>query len=431
MSDPTFELAKVRELGPYAFKWPDAVEEFEAGWQFELLVGGAAHTVVHRVGGREVYGRYRVHTVTWLDGEVEVEGVESDDYPTSWALLSRLRIGGRTLVRNRSEVPTEYAGFDIVSHRVEIDAPYSPRCLAVKIPEVDLLSWGKHAWFRRRSKHTDSVAAPTDPVPGGRPPPLAIPLPVDSRPEAITRALLAHGRALSESLGGGAPRFTPSADADALVRTDPFAFLVAVICDQGITAERAWAVPYHLRARLGHLDPSRIGTDTVGVRAAFAAHPKLHRFVNNVAEWVCDAARIVTSRYGGDAGRLWADRPSAAALRERLDAFPGVGQKKAAMAVEILERELGVALTGLEGSDIAYDVHVRRVFLRTGIAESDEVGHMVNAARALHPQRPGELDNPAWDVGRRWCHPSNPDCVPCPLVETCPRLISKGDIRGV
>jgi len=97
------------------------------------------------------------------------------------------------------------------------------------------------------------------------------------------------------------------------------------------------------------------------------------------------------------------------------------------MAVEILERDLGVSLTDLSGSDIAYDVHVRRVFLRTGLAERDDVGHMVALARALHPQRPGALDNPAWDIGRRWCRAGVPDCPTCPLVTACPRFVEKGD----
>jgi len=33
-----------------------------------------------------MYGRWRVHTVTWLDREVQVEGVEAGDYPASRAL---------------------------------------------------------------------------------------------------------------------------------------------------------------------------------------------------------------------------------------------------------------------------------------------------------------------------------------------------------
>jgi len=62
------------------------------------------------------------------------------------------------------------------------------------------------------------------------------------------------------------------------------------------------------------------------------------------------------------------------------------------MAVEILERDLGVPISDLAGSDVAYDIHVRRVFLRTGLADADDVGQMVANARLLNPDRPGSLD---------------------------------------
>ena len=84
------------------------------------------------------------------------------------------------------------------------------------------------------------------------------------------------------------------------------------------------------------------------------------------------------------------------------------------------------------GSDIAFDVHVRRVFLRTGLAERDDVSHMVEVARALYPPRPGELDYPTWRVGRTWCRPENPDCDQCALGDVCPRLIDRGNaVNGV
>lgn len=174
------------------------------------------------------------------------------------------------------------------------------------------------------------------------------------------------------------------------------------------------------------------GRQPQAVVTAFAVSPKLHRFVNQVAGWVVHAAGVVVGRYGGDASGIWNDRPSAAELRRRFDALAGIGQKKAAMAVEILERDLDVALSDLTGSDIAYDVHVRRVFLRAGLAQRDDVTEMVAVARALHPERPGELDNPAWDIGRCWCHAKNPDCPECPLVKVCPRLIERGNsVKGI
>jgi len=141
------------------------------------------------------------------------------------------------------------------------------------------------------------------------------------------------------------------------------------------------------------------------------------------------AARRVVAEYGGDAGRIWGDQPTAAQLQVRLEEFQGVGQKKAAMAVEILARDLHCPIRGLEGSDIAYDVHVRRVFLRAGLAERDDPGVMIAAARALHPERPGALDMPAWLIGRGWCYPTTPNCHDCPIAVSCPKHITRA--RGV
>ena len=60
-----------------------------------------------------------------------------------------------------------------------------------------------------------------------------------------------------------------------------------------------------------------------------------------VPAWFVQAAQIVLGRYAGDAAALWSDHRTAVELRRRLEAFPGIGQKKAAMAVEILARDLG------------------------------------------------------------------------------------------
>jgi uncharacterized HhH-GPD family protein len=425
------DITDVRVLEPFSFRWPEEDEDFEAGWSYRILVDGESHQVRHGLGGRDVYGRYRVHTVTWLDNKVQVEGVEADDYPSTRALISTLRRPDKGLVQTIDQVPPGYDRFDLVEHRREIEARWSRRSLAVKIREDDLAAWGLHAWLRMRSRMTRSpVRAPCQTV--AKPASVLPPPPPTYERRAVAAALLAHGNALASALGGDTVRLTPREEANALIHDDPFAFLIAVVGDQGIVAERAWAIPYDLMMRLGHLDPARMASDPTAVRAAFAQTPKLHRFVNNVADWVWQASDIVSTRYGGDAARIWNDQPSAAELRARFDAFPGIGQKKAAMAVEILERDLHVKLTNLSGSDIAYDVHVRRVFLRTGLAERDDVGHMVAVARSIHPERPGELDNPAWDVGRRWCRPSEPDCPSCPLLVACPRLIERGDaVRGV
>lgn len=243
--------------------------------------------------------------------------------------------------------------------------------------------------------------------------------------------LAAYGRELARAgaaqVAGG---FTDIPEADALVKASPEAFLLGVLFTQGIAAERAWAGPYLLRERLGHLDLHRLATERTAVRAAIAAPPALHRFTTTMAGWVSDAAERLLECWDGDASRIWAPGSSAAEVRARLEAFPGIGRKKAAMATEILARHFGVPITGLEEGTVAYDVHVRRVFLRAGLIDRDTPEEVDAAARAACPGAPGTLDLAAWLVGRRWCHPTAPECGSCRLGAVCPRLVDRS-VEGV
>jgi uncharacterized HhH-GPD family protein len=252
------------------------------------------------------------------------------------------------------------------------------------------------------------------------------------RKRLIAARIVEHGRnAVPVSAGPSALIFTPVAEADHLVRTDPFAFLLGVVFDQGITAERAWEGPWLLQQRLGHLDPERLAQSPTDVQRAVAQPPSLHRYIEIVPGWIVLAAEKIWLEYGGDAAAIWSDNPTVDVLRARLEAFKGIGVKKSAMAVEMLERDLGVSIRGMDRSDIAYDVHLRRVFIRTGLAERDEIGHMTEVARQIHPDRPGELDLPTWMIGREWCHPGVPDCPACVLDNVCDHRIEQGSaVKG-
>ena len=225
----------------------------------------------------------------------------------------------------------------------------------------------------------------------------------------------------------GDPYFGSAISPEALqvLTTNPWAFLISVILDEGIPAERAWQGPSELLRRLGHLDPCRMAKQHTAVQAAVQGPPALHRFVGVMADAITDGARLVCEEYGGDAARIWAPGSSAAQVEARLLRFTKIGPKKSAMAVEILCSRLGVPLIGLESTNVAYDVHVRRVFLRTGIVDRDDINVVKRAARELHPSRPGWLDLPTWQIGRGWCHSSNPECATCPLTGVCPKLIHR------
>lgn len=204
-----------------------------------------------------------------------------------------------------------------------------------------------HAWLRRQLPR--NAPAPTEAsspaVPGrldaGAPSP---------DPERAGRALLAHARALASQLKSAVVQFTYLSDAEALVQSDPFAFLLAVISDMGVRAERAWGLPHELRRRLGYLSPQGLSDHPEAVRAAIQRPPALHRFVNVVPDWLVQASRIVLARHQGEAGRLWSDRPTAMELRRRLEKFPGIAQKKAAIAVDILADDLGTPLRPMNAS---------------------------------------------------------------------------------
>ena len=406
------------EVGPFVWKWPEGEEHFEKAWGLAVVWNARQYSLRHGLSHRHVYGRTRVHSVTWVEDQPMVEGVEADDYADSRALLSLLRIAGKKLVRTLDELPDGYDRFTWVDHRRHIAARYSRQCLALKIVEDDLNSWALHALLRMESKtprlaSTPKLAPRKAAVAGTTAAP---------RTQAdLVRRLLELGQELAVH----PVRFSPSPEADAMIRQDPFAFLLAVLFDQGIPAERAWAAPYLLKERLGHLDPRLLVSERERLKEEVGREPALHRFVNTMPEWVLSAAEQVNREYGGDAGAIWGDSPRAKDLQRRLEAFEGIGQKKAAMAVEILARDLRVTIRDLEGSDIAYDVHVRRVFLRTGLAERDGVKHMIEVARTLHPSRPGGLDYPAWHVGRTWCHPEDPDCGQCALGVLCPKLVDR------
>jgi uncharacterized HhH-GPD family protein len=241
--------------------------------------------------------------------------------------------------------------------------------------------------------------------------------PVGERLEAYGRELEAEGAAQFGSA------FTDIAEADALLKASPTAFLIGVLFTQGVSAQRAWAGPWLLRERLGHLDLERLAGERAAVDAAVCKRPALHRFKHTVAGWVSDMAARLLSCYDGDATLVWTPGSTVAEVSERLAAFPGIGRKKAAMAVEILMRHFGVDLADIGEGTVAYDVHVRRVFLRSGLVETDTPDAVAAAARVACPQAPGTLDLPAWLVGRQWCRPKAPRCDECRLGEVCPRRV--------
>jgi len=221
--------------------------------------------------------------------------------------------------------------------------------------------------------------------------------------------------------------FTDNKEANTFLLNNPLAFILAVIYDQGIKAERAWELPYILKNRLGHLNVKKIAKmDKILLIKIFQQKPKLHRFPTTMAERTIQACQLLLRKYDGKAENIWNDNPKASDVQFRFQEFEGIGQKKASMATNTLVRDLDVQMRDKSGIDISYDIHIRRIFLRTGLIKKDDMKFIVNKARELNPDYPGVLDLGCWITGRSYCFPKNPDCKHCPLNKYCAKLTKKG-----
>ena len=206
----------------------------------------------------------------------------------------------------------------------------------------------------------------------------------------VVERLLRFGR----STDGGL--YTENREADRFIRTNWNAWFIGVIFDQGIPAEKAWEAPYLLKQRLGHFNMRRLATTPIAeLRRVVREPPALHRYVGKLPTWIKAAARKLIKEYSADASNIWKGCLTAGEVIERLDDFPGIGQKKAHMAARALH-EIACDFYRWNQINMAVDVHVRRVWKRAGLVHDTSTESIMATATRLWPKYPGELDTPTW-----------------------------------
>ncbi|HSB85326.1 MAG TPA: HhH-GPD-type base excision DNA repair protein [Ilumatobacteraceae bacterium] len=140
---------------------------------------------------------------------------------------------------------------------------------------------------------------------------------------------------------------TGDADADRLLNTDGTALLIGMLLDQQVPMEWAFAGPATLRARLGHLDASRIAAmEQDEFVAVCCAKPAVHRFPAAMGRRIHDLCSTLTERFGGRGEQVWADVATGEELYSRLRSLPGYGDEKARIFVAILGKRFEVRPTG-------------------------------------------------------------------------------------
>jgi len=241
---------------------------------------------------------------------------------------------------------------------------------------------------------------------------------------AIVEFLVSEGQRLFDAHPTFVP-FTKHADADKLLNDldgYPHAYVLGCIMDRQMKAERAWLIPYLFSEKLGDFKFQTLAELSLPDVTKLMTTPEpLHRFPDKMSNNFHSAVQTIAQKYGGNAAEIWSGQPSSSEVVYRFLQFRGVGPKIATMAANILARDFKVPFADYYSIDVSVDVQVRRVFGRLGLTHADDdVQSIVYLARALHPQFPGLLDFPAWEIGRNWCRPRDPLCDQCIMQTVCP-----------
>jgi len=143
--------------------------------------------------------------------------------------------------------------------------------------------------------------------------------------------------------------WTEDAAANRLLETDPLALLIGLVLDQQVKMEKAFAGPYELKERLGHLDVHKIAAmDPEKLGAVFRERPALHRFPGSMATRVQALCQVIVKEYGGDAGSVWGQARDGDDLAARIKKLPGFGEMKVKILVAVLAKRFGVKPRGWE-----------------------------------------------------------------------------------
>jgi endonuclease III len=244
--------------------------------------------------------------------------------------------------------------------------------------------------------------------------------------QKIHQILFEKARALHES-----PRtlvtFTRIPESDALlnnIEQYPHFFVLGCVMDRQIPAEKAWNIPYIIAQKCGGIKFENFSSLTLEDLKSIFTEKRLHRFNEQMANYLFQAIRIIHTDYEDNAANIWLKgQPDCKEVIVRFDNFPGVGQKISTMATNILVREFKVPLKNVHEIDISVDSQIEKVFKRMGMVPANASRQqIIEASRKIYPAYPGIADSIIWEIGRDWCKTDLSGCQKCFLNEYCPKI---------
>ena len=204
----------------------------------------------------------------------------------------------------------------------------------------------------------------------------------------------------------------------------PHAFVLSCLMDRQIKAEVAWQIPSKIKSILGSFEINDLAALKAAEYQKIFSQRKLHRFNDTMADVFHCGVQDIYNKYGGDASKIWSDKPSSSTVVYRFLAFKCSAVKIATMAANILARQFRIEFSDYYSIDISPDVHIKRVMTRMGFVPKEASNEMIiYKARELYPEFPGIIDFSCWEIGREWCRPTNPDCENCLVKKECEKYI--------
>jgi len=222
-------------------------------------------------------------------------------------------------------------------------------------------------------------------------------------------------------------QFTYDDRADKLMNdidNNPHVYVLACLMDRQIRAEKAWAIPQKIFDILRTHNLNELAEIKKERFIEIFEENKLHRFNSEMANIFYHGVQDIKIKYKGDASLIWNGKPSSASVVYRFLEFKGCGVKIATMTANILARQFKIPFSDYYSIDISPDVHIKRVLSRLGYVEKDPSPELViYKARELYPEFPGIIDFSCWEIGKKWCRPTDPDCANCIISADCKKLI--------
>ena len=154
-----------------------------------------------------------------------------------------------------------------------------------------------------------------------------------------------------------------------LILNNPFAFLIAIAFDRGMPWQSAFQIPVEIE-RKGCLDPKRLAgmTDTELCKLLEGLKTKPRYGAIAGSKTLADAAHLVCEQFDGDAAAIWTSA-SPCEVEKTLQKIHGIGAGISSMTTRILHEKFG-CFKGQESQiEIKPDIHLLRVFKRTGLIE--------------------------------------------------------------